>query len=95
LAPAGTVTVAGVKLSEAETRTVVDAVPNPGAEIETVAEPSFAPVITGAFTGWVCPTGMEITDGATVTRDASLLDRVTDTPPAGAGADNATNSGID
>lgn len=60
-----------------------------------VADPKFPPVTCGVVCDCVCPAGIKTVAGEMLTLEGSLLDKVTVTPPAGAGADNVTTKGAD
>jgi hypothetical protein len=80
----------GERLRLPDARTVWRARPKPGAVAVMSAEPRLTPVTWGCTAGVVEPTGMVTVPGEMETLVASLLVRVTTTPPAGAGADKVT-----
>lgn len=68
---------------------------NPGAEAVMVDEPTIWPITIGWTAGVLDPDAMETVAGLTVTLVGSLPDRLTVTPPGGAGIGKVTGSGVD
>jgi hypothetical protein len=85
----------GEKATVAVTWTAALAPSKPGAEALIFADPILMPLICGCTAGVVWPAAMATLDGVTVTFEGSLGDSVTVTPPAGAGTDRVTVSGVD
>src|SRR5262249_8136915 len=56
---------------------------------------TLTPVTCGCEAGVVCPAAIVTVAGDTVTLEVSLLDKVTVTPPAGAGEDRLTANMVD
>lgn len=77
------------------TCTVAAAGVNPWAEAVMVADPAFIPFTIGARPGEVEPSGIKILAGATLAVDESLLPRLKNAPPDGAGLDNVTGNDVD
>src|SRR5438046_2574936 len=67
---------------------------NPGAEAVTVATPKSIPLIWTGIVDVVVPSGTITLVGSTVSFDVSLLERITNTPPGGAGFANARRNGF-
>jgi hypothetical protein len=88
-------TLCGEKLRDAVvwTARVVD--PKPGPEAVILADPTATPVTWGWVAGTVDPAAIITLPGEMLTFVASLLVRVTVTPPTGAGLDNVTGNGAD